>query len=182
MNVLDIVQNSLKAKAALVTVSITRDTGRERLLVSITDDGCGMTKEQAKQVTNPFFTTRTTRKVGLGVPFFKMSAEITGGTFEIKSRPGKGTVIKAEYCYKHIDMLPLGDMAATMVTLISANPDVDFVYRYETDQKGFTLDTREVRQILEGLPLNAPEVVKFIRDYITENQSEIDRTNENNSN
>ena len=90
MNVLDIVQNSLKANATLITVSVIRDTGSQRLVISIADNGCGMTKEQAEHVTDPFFTTRTTRKVGLGVPFFKMSAEMTGGTFQIKSELGKG--------------------------------------------------------------------------------------------
>ena len=118
LNVLDIAQNSIKARASLVRISVSRDTAARRLSISVEDNGCGMTPEQVEHVIDPFFTTRTTRKVGLGVPFFKLSAELTGGSFRIQSREGEGTSLRAEYCYDHIDMLPLGDMASTMTTLI----------------------------------------------------------------
>lgn len=175
LNVLDIVQNSIKARASLITVSVEKHTDSRTLSISVEDNGCGMTEEQLAHVIDPFFTTRTTRKVGLGVPFFKMSAELTGGSFSINSEVGKGTSLCAEYHYDHIDMMPLGDMAATMVSLVSVNPDVDFVYSFRCDGEGFAMDTREVKTVLEGLPVNSSEVLVFIRDFINENQSEFDR-------
>ena len=167
LNVLDIVQNSVKAKASLISISVLKDTQQRELSISIKDNGCGMTKEQVTRVVDPFYTTRTTRKVGLGVPFFKLSAELTGGRFHIESEPGIGTEVSAVYCYEHIDMMPLGDMASTMVSLISVNP-------YKKDGQGFALDTREVKTILEGLPVNSNEVLSFIRQYIEENEEEME--------
>ena len=174
LNVLDVAQNSIKAKATLVEIAVRRNTAAHRMEITIRDDGCGMTKEQVEQVVDPFYTTRTTRKVGLGVPFFKMSAEMTGGSFRIDSVSGQGTVVAAEYCSDSIDMLPLGDMAATIISLVSVNPDIDFTYTYEADGVSFMMDTREVRQVLEGLPVNSGEVIAFIRDFIQENQAEVD--------
>lgn len=175
LNVLDIVQNSVKAKASLIEIQAVKNTKAKELSICIKDNGCGMTKEQVARVIDPFYTTRTTRKVGLGVPFFKLSAEITGGRFRIDSEPGVGTEICAVYCYEHIDMMPLGDMASTMVSLISVNPDIDFVYTYQKDEQGFTLDTREVKTVLEGVPVNSNEVLVFIRGYIKENEQEIEQ-------
>lgn len=175
LNVLDIAQNSIKANASLVTVAVEKHTDSHMLSISVEDDGCGMTEEQVAHVVDPFYTTRTTRKVGLGVPFFKMSAEMTGGNFSISSRVGVGTKLLAEYHYDHIDMMPLGDMAATMVSLVSVNPKIDFVYSFSCDGEGFAMDTREVKTVLEGMPVNSSEVLVFIRDFINENQSEIDK-------
>lgn len=175
LNVLDIAQNSIRANASLVTITVSEDTPRHLLSISIEDDGCGMTEEQIKNVMDPFFTTRTTRKVGLGVPFFKMSAEATGGTFSIQSEVGKGTRTTATYHTDHFDMLPLGDINTTMLSLISVNPQLDFLYRREIDGKSFELDTREIRTILEGVPLNSPEVLTFLKEFLTENDSELNR-------
>lgn len=174
LNVLDIAQNSIKAGASLTVISLKRDTAARRLTIFIEDNGCGMTPEQVEHVIDPFYTTRTTRKVGLGVPFFKMSAELTGGSFHIESETGKGTRLTAEYCYDHIDMLPVGDMASTMTSLISVNPDIDFIYRFSCDSASFAMDTREIKTLMEGLPVNSAEVLAFIRDFINENQAETD--------
>lgn len=178
LNVLDIVQNSVKAKASLISISVLKDTQQRELSISIKDNGCGMTDEQISRVIDPFYTTRTTRKVGLGVPFFKLSAELTGGSFSIESKVNVGTEVCAVYCYEHIDMMPLGDMAATMVSLVSVNPLIDFCYTYAVDDRSFTLDTREVRTILEGVPLNEPPVLSFISDFIKENEAELLKENE----
>lgn len=175
LNILDIVQNSVKAKASLIEISICKTTVDGRLSIVITDNGCGMSEEQVKSVIDPFYTTRTTRKVGLGVPFFKMSAEMTGGSFEIESEIGKGTSLSAVYFYAHIDMMPIGDMAATMLSLVSVNPDIDFVYSFKKDAKGFTMDTREVKEVLEGVPINSAEVLSFIKSFIEENKAEVDQ-------
>ncbi len=173
LNVLDIAQNSIRANATLVIIEIAEDSKNKHLSITVEDDGCGMTKEQVANVMDPFFTTRTTRKVGLGVPFFKMSAEATGGSFSIESEVGKGTKTSAVYCTDHIDMLPLGDINATIVSLISVNPQMEFLYKRTLDGKSFVLDTREIRSVLEGVPINSPDVLMFLKEYLSENDSEI---------
>ena len=136
-----------------------------------------MTPEQVARVMDPFFTTRTTRKVGLGIPFFKLSAESTGGSFDIQSELGKGTVTTARYHTDHIDMLPIGDMNATILSLISMNPQMDFVYRRSLDNNSFTLDTRELKAVLEDVPLDSPEVIQFIKETLEEGETELTAQN-----
>ncbi len=174
LNVLDIANNSIRANASLIEIIIQIKRDLDTLKITIADNGCGMTEEQIRQVEDPFFTTRTTRKVGLGVPFFKMAALSTGGSFRIESTPGTGTTVIAEFGLSHIDRMPLGDMNSTMLTLITLNPQIDFLYTYAFDDKEFTLDTREFRQILNDIPLNSPEVAAYIKEYLTENQYETD--------
>lgn len=180
LNVLDIAQNSVRAKASLVTISMDEDTKEKTLTISIADNGCGMTKEQVAHAMDPFFTTRTTRKVGLGISFFKLTAEATGGDFSIESELGKGTTTTASYHTSHIDMMPVGDMVSTMVSLISMNPEMDFVFRHTLDGKNFTLDTREIKAVLEDVPINSPEVVLFIRDSLTEGEEELKQPEQTN--
>lgn len=175
LNVLDVVQNSVRAKASLIYIRITADTGTDMMDISIEDNGCGMTKEQVEHVTDPFFTTRTTRKIGLGVPFFKYSAECTGGSFSIESHVGKGTKVLARYVLSSIDRMPLGDMCATMHTLITLNTEIDFVYTYVVDGRQFVLDTREFREILGKIAFDTPEVSAYIRDFLSENTREVNQ-------
>ena len=156
-----------------ITVSVQPE--EDTLTVVIRDDGCGMTKEQAARVQDPFFTTRTTRKVGLGVPFFKQAAESTGGSFRIESEKGKGTTVKAVFGLSHIDRMPLGDISATVQTLIVFNEHIDFRYTYEYEAKSFVLDTREMREMLgEGISFSELEVSAFIKDYLETNKEETD--------
>ena len=171
LNILDVAQNSISAKASLVSILV--DTVDKMMTVTIEDNGCGMTAEQVKSVTDPFYTTRKTRSVGLGVPLFKMAAEMSGGEFEIKSEVGKGTVVKAVFDTSSVDCMPLGDINATISSLIQLNPDIDFRYRRSIDSKEFELDTRQLREVLLDVPLNAPEVTVFIADYLKENTLEI---------
>ena len=173
LNVMDVAQNSVRADAGLVTITVTESDKSDSLTISIADDGCGMTEEQVSQVIDPFFTTRTTRKVGLGVPLFKLSAEQTGGSFDIKSELGKGTVTTASYVKSHVDMTPLGDINSTVSILIRCNPDIDFVFTRTTDKGSFTLDTRELRMVLEGVPLDTPDVLEWIEQYLKENTENI---------
>lgn len=173
LNVLDVAQNSVRAEATLIQLSVIADTAADRLTIIIQDDGCGMTAEQAARVEDPFFTTRTTRKVGLGVPFFKMAALCTGGSFSIDTAPGVGTTVTAVFGLSHIDRMPLGDMVSTVHTLITMNEQIDFVYLYQVDDRSFTLDTREFRQILGEVSFQEPEVSAYIRDYLTENEQEV---------
>lgn len=178
LNVMDITQNSISAGATLVTISVAEDADEGSLTISIGDNGKGMTAEQVKQVTDPFYTTRTTRPVGLGIPLFKMEAEMTGGSFQIDSQKGVGTAVSAKFFTSHIDMVPLGDINSTILPLITGNPEMDFVYsrskRREGAEAGFALDTREVKTILgEGVALNAPDVVLWLREYLEENTREV---------
>lgn len=174
MNVLDIAENSIRAEAALIEIGVAVNEAADTLTIVIKDDGCGMTKEQVAHVEDPFFTTRTTRKVGLGVPFYKMAALSTGGDFAIESEPGKGTEVRAVFGLSHIDRMPLGDINGTIHTLITFNTHIDFRYTYRYNDREFVLDTREFREILEGVPLDTPEVSQYIRDYLEENKTETD--------
>ena len=169
LNILDVAQNSISAGSCLTEIDINIDIAANTLEVIIDDDGHGMTAEQAEKVVDPFFTTRTTRKVGLGLPFLKMAAEYTDGHFKMDSAPGKGTRITAVFGLAHIDRMPIGDIAGTMISLIGLNPDLDFIFRYSVDKNTFILDTREIRQVLEGAPLYEPEVLNFISEFINEN-------------
>ena len=148
LNILDVAQNSVRAEATLIEISVAIDTAGDKLTVTIKDNGCGMSEEQVENVTDPFFTTRTTRKIGLGIPFFKQSAEMTGGSFSIKSELGVGTTTEAVYVLSSIDRMPLGDMTQTIHSLVTMNTHIDFLYTYSADDKDFTLDTREFREIL----------------------------------
>lgn len=168
LNVLDIAQNSISAGAKLIEIEIDEDTAAGLLTIRISDDGCGMTPETLKSVADPFYTTRTTRKVGMGVPLFRMAAEMTGGSFEIRSEPGRGTAVTARFYTGHVDFIPLGDICATVTMLICMNTDRDFRYRLQKDGKEFTVDTRELRQILDGVPLDTPEVRAWIQGYLAE--------------
>ena len=174
LNILDVAENSTRADASLVQITVDVQPDADRLTVIITDDGCGMTKEQVERVTDPFYTSRTTRKVGLGVPFFKFAAESTGGSFSIESEPGKGTTVTAIFTLNHIDRMPLGDMTATIHTLIQGHPDTDFLYVYRGSEKEFSLDTREMRAILGDVPFDTPDISSYIKDYLTENKLETD--------
>jgi anti-sigma regulatory factor (Ser/Thr protein kinase) len=174
LNVLDIAQNSVRAKASLIQITVDVSQPDDTLTITIEDDGCGMTQEQVAHVEDPFFTTRTTRKIGLGVPFFKMAAISTGGSFSIDSEPGRGTVVTAVFGLSHIDRMPLGDINGTIHTLITFNTQIDFVYIYRFNDQSFTLDTREFKNILDGVPLDVPEVSQYIREFLNENKQETD--------
>ena len=174
LHVLDIAQNSIRAQATLVIIRVHANTADDHLTITVEDNGCGMSPEQVARVTDPFFTTRTTRKVGLGISFFKMAAEAAGGEFSIISQEGIGTTVTAGFQLSHIDRIPLGDMTATIHTLIMMNPDMDFVYDYQVDDRGFVLDTREMREILGDVPLNTPDVGAYIKEYLTENKKDTD--------
>jgi len=173
LNILDIAENSVRAGASVVGVTVDVRTVDDRMDVIISDDGRGMTEEMLVKVTDPFFTTRTTRNVGLGVPFFKMAAELTGGSFNIMSTPGEGTTVTARFVMSSIDCMPLGDINASIFTLIQCNPEIDFVYTRRYNGAEMMLDTRQFREILDGIPLSSPEVLAYIRNCLDENTAEL---------
>ena len=173
LNILDIAENSVKAGAALVTLTLT-ETPEVRTLC-IADNGCGMPPEMVRQVTDPFCTTRTTRKVGMGLPLLKLAAEQTGGHLTVTSRTREadpehhGTEVQAVFDPRHIDCVPLGNVTETLVTLIQGHPETDFVWLHRlSPEKTVRLDTRELRQVLGEVPLNSFEVLQWIRDYLDE--------------
>ena len=168
LNVLDITENSVKAKATKTQITIVEKDNA--LLLNIKDDGTGMPKEIVESVTNPFYTTRTTRKVGLGLPLLKMAAEQTGGNIKIESQQGEnhGTTVEALFYTDHIDCAPLGDIISTIVTLIQGHPETDFLFKHIKNEKEVKLDTCELREVLGDVPLNEYEVIKWISEYLRE--------------
>ena len=176
LNILDIAQNSLSAGAGLVTLTVDEDSGADSLTLRVEDDGRGMDADTLQRVRDPFYTTRTTRKVGMGIPLFRMAAEMTGGSLDIVSEPGKGTAVTASFSLSHIDRMPLGDMAGTVTALIRLNPGVDFVYRHTVDGRSFEMDTRELRAQLGDVPLSEPDVMEWIDGYLREQEDSLGGT------
>lgn len=168
LNILDIAQNSISAGASLIEISVDEEDADASLTIDIKDNGCGMDSETLARVKDPFFTTRTTRKVGMGIPLFKMAAEMTGGSFEISSEVGKGTLVRAVFKTDSIDFTPLGDVDSTIVTLVTMNTKPDFLYRFKKNGKEFILSTKEIKDILGGVPLSEPEVIVWLKDYLKE--------------
>ena len=172
LNILDIAQNSIKAGAEIVEITINENS--EKLHFEIVDNGCGMSEEFLKDVTNPFTTTRKTRKVGLGLPFLKMAAEMTGGTFDIVSKSeaefsDHGTKVSAVFLKNSIDYIPLGDIIGTVCTLIQGAEHIDFVFIHKIDDKEVKLDTREMREMLGyDIPLSTPQVLLWAKEYLNE--------------
>ena len=173
LNLLDVAENSTRAEASLVEITVDAQYASDLLTVRIKDDGCGMDEEQVAHVIDPFFTTRKTRKVGLGVPFFKLSAEQTGGSFSIESEKGVGTCTTAVYKISSIDRMPLGDIAGTMKMLILMHEETDFLFTFICDDRSFSLDTREIREVLDGLSFQLPEVQSYIGEMLSENVAEV---------
>ncbi len=173
LHLLDIIQNSVKAGASRIEVRIDADQAHDRLTVEINDNGCGMDAEFLARVTDPFVTTRTTRSIGLGIPLFRESATITGGSFAIRSTPGVGTAVTAEYVLSSIDRLPLGDLADTFTGLILSDPSQDYSLTLSAGSNSFVLELDEVRQQLIDVPLNDPTVLEWLGDLIREQQCTI---------
>ncbi len=169
LNILDIAQNSVAANAKQIVISVIIKTDENLLKIVIEDDGKGMSDEILKAVTDPFVTTRTTRKVGMGIPLFKQSAKQSDGDFNIKSKIGKGTVVTASYKLNHIDRPPIGDIASTIAMLVSCNENIDFIFNYISDDYEFIFDTKEIKEILNGVSVNTPDVVIWMQDFIREN-------------
>ncbi len=176
LNLLDIVENSVKAGASLTEIRLEQ-TGGE-LTFTVRDDGCGMDEETVRRVTDPFYTTRTTRAVGLGLPLLKLEAEQTGGTLTVLSDtdPARhGTTVTAVFYTDHIDCPPIGDSVASLITLIQGHPDTDFLFCHRRDEKEVLMDTRELREVLQGVPLNSYEVLQWIEGYLREQYQSIDQ-------
>ncbi len=177
LNILDIAKNSVKARAKNILIKLTETD--ETLTLMIEDDGCGMSEEMVQNVTDPFCTSRTTRKVGMGIPLLKLAAEQTEGSFEIRSVSetvdpvNHGTSVKAVFNKNHLDFTPLGDVVSSITVLIQGSPDIEWKFEHTTPEGSVELDTKELREILGDVPLDNYEVIKWIEDYLSEGYASI---------
>lgn len=173
MHMIDLVENSIRADAGTVSIILLRSQNSDSLEMKIGDDGCGMDAETAQQVQDPFFTTKSGKKVGLGIPLLKAAAEMTGGRFTLTSAPGKGTVVSARFVLSHIDTPPVGALSDTMLTLLVAHGEINLNFRISTDQGEFALSTEEIRQQVGDMPLSHPDILAFLRPFIEEHLGEL---------
>ena len=171
LHLLDIAQNSIKAAATLIQIELQYHMGK--LYFRITDNGCGMEQEILEKVTDPFTTTRTTRKVGMGLPLLKLSAEMTGGSLSIDSKKGKGTAVQAEFIADSIDRIPVGDMDETIKVLVQANPELDYEIHFRNDMLEYEFKTVEVKKMLKGVPICNMEIIQWIGENIREGLKEV---------
>lgn len=176
---MDIMQNSVTAGGTLIELDLNEQPNEDILEFSITDNGCGMDADLVRRVIDPFTTGRTTRRVGLGIPLLKLAAESTGGGIEIESEVGRGTRVYARFGYHHIDREPLGDMAETMHQIITSYESVDFVYTHKAMEKSFTVDTREIKNVLGGVSFKNPEVTLWLLEYLKEAEDELNLSERN---
>ncbi len=173
LNILDIVQNSIRAKAKQINIAIEESELRNSMVIVINDDGTGMSPEMLSNVTDPYTTSRTKRKVGLGLPFLKQHAEQAGGTVTIDSLEGKGTRVHASFVLNHFDRQPLGDISGVIKLLIMANPAIEFIYEHSTDKGEYRIDTKEIKEVLEVKSLTDNDLMKDIQNMILENLENI---------
>ncbi len=167
LHILDIAENSITAGADRIVIRVVEEIKKNLLLIEISDNGKGMNGEMLKHACDPFYTTRTTRRVGLGIPLLAQAARESMGDVNIKTGKGKGTTVTATFRYDHIDRKPLGDIGKTMIVLIASNPDIDFRFEHEKNGNIYILDTSEIKKELDGLPVNTPAVIKIIKDDIS---------------
>ncbi len=144
LHVLDVVENSIAADASKIGIKIIEKKKEDLLIIEINDNGNGMNKETIDKVLDPFYTTRTTRRVGLGLSLLAQAAKESNGDFKIISKPGKGTKVRAGFQLSHIDCKPVGDMNSTIVTLITSHPEINFIYEYQNDEGNYVLDSKEI--------------------------------------
>ena len=169
LNILDVAKNSVTAGATRIGITVSETS--DKLTILIEDNGCGMDEDFVSRVLDPFTTTRTTRKVGLGLPLMRMEAQMAGGDLTIKSALGVGTTVTTWFDPTHIDMPPLGDIISSVITLIQGSPDIDFVFTHEKNGNSYTLHTGEIREIMGGISLAEPEVLAWLTDYLSENEN-----------
>ena len=172
-HILDIAENSVRAGAKLIEININEDTANDSLSIAIIDDGQGMKPEDIKKALDPFYTTKTVRRVGLGLPLLADATQRSGGHFNLESQEGKGTTVQASFGLSHVDRQPLGDIIGTLIILVAGNSDVDFVYKHRRDDREFELDTRIIRKEISDIPINHPEILKYIRGVLEEGFGEI---------
>ncbi len=173
MHILDIAENSVRAGATTVIVNVMENEETDSLIIEITDNGKGMDQDEITKALDPFYTTKKVRRIGLGLPLLREACRRCDGMFTIESEKDKGTHIVARFKHSHIDRQPLGDMASTLLMLITGNPDMDFIYTHTKNDVTFTLNTGTIKEAIEDVPINNPEILRFIKTMINEGLEEI---------
>jgi anti-sigma regulatory factor (Ser/Thr protein kinase) len=169
LHIMDIVQNSIEAGADMITMIIQEDIRENMYTITVEDNGKGMTQDVLERVVDPYFTSRKTRKVGMGIPLFMQTARQSGGELIIDSTPGKGTKVVASFQHDHIDRPVPGDIAGVVSLLAGSNPGKDFIYKHNLNGNEYIFDTREVKEALEGMPISELSVIKYLKEMIHEN-------------
>ncbi len=173
LHLLDIAENSIAAEAKCIKIVVNEDSRSDLLQMIVEDDGMGMSTEMVEKVIDPFTTTRTTRKVGLGIPLLKAAAEACNGFLTIDSQPGKGTKIFVQFQRSHIDRMPLGDLVTTMMNLLVANLQIHWIFQYQYNGKVFVFDDQPIKNELEDMPLTEPGILNCIREMLKSGIMEI---------
>lgn len=173
LHLLDIAENSVAAQGRNIRIEVHEDLKNDRLWARVADDGRGMSAETVQRVQDPFYTTRTTRKVGLGIPLLKLAAEMSEGGLSLTSELGKGTTLEVSFRHSHIDRMPLGDLAATFLAVLVAYPQIHWLFSYKATKadgqaEEFVFDDRELKAELGDLPMTEPEVLSFVRGMLEE--------------
>ena len=169
MHILDIGMNSIKAKADTVIITIQNNVDASRRIITFEDNGCGMSEEDVIQAQNPFYTSRSTRKVGLGIPFIKAAAEMSGGCFSLNSKLNEGTVLKVEFDTSNIDCPPLGNVADSIVSLMVFDESINLIFKYYWNNSLFEVSTSQIKMELEDVSMSEPAIQIWLTEYIGEN-------------
>lgn len=173
LHILDIAENCLRAGSTKIEIEMEIDTILDRVTITVRDNGKGMTEAEIKLATDPFYSTKITRRIGLGILLLLESASQANGSVRIESEPGKGTTVTAWFELSHVDRRPFGEITETFITLIAGNPDVSFIYTSTIDGEKFTLATDEIKKSIREVPINSPEVLSFIRKELTEHEKSL---------
>lgn len=173
LHILDVAENGVNAGARLITISILKEKEQNTLTVTIADDGSGIEKGVLEKVTDPFYTTRLTRRVGLGLSLFRETSRRCDGHFSIASREGEGTRVTATFRLDHLDLPPLGNMAGCIIALIAGHPEVELVYSHRTNSEEFYFDTRDIKKELDDVAINEPKVLKYLGQMIQESEAKL---------
>lgn len=177
LHILDIAENGIDAGADLITISIVEEKEKGLLTITIADDGKGIEREVLEKVTDPFYTTRGTRRVGLGLSLFRETTRRCDGTFSITSRKGEGTRVTATFRLDHIDLPPLGNMAGCIVALIAGHSEVELAYSHRVNHEEFCFDTRDIKKVLDDVAIHEPKVLKYLGDMIRESETKLKELN-----
>lgn len=173
LHILDIAENSIAAGADKISIVVQEDVARDLLTIEITDDGKGMSEAALEKASDPFYTTRTTRNVGFGLALLREAAVMANGRLEIRSIPHRGTTVYATFQLSHIDRKPLGKMADTITALLATRSDIDISYRHEREGEILQFDARELRERLDGLPLNTVKTLNFLNKYLSQEEEHL---------
>lgn len=173
LHILDVGENAVTAGATLIHIAIHEDIPQNRLLLEITDNGKGLDETARQKALDPFYTTKSTKRVGLGLPMLAQAAKEAGGDLTLQSEKGKGTTIRAHFVHDHIDRKPMGDIAATLIALISGGENIDILYQHHKNNEGFQFDTREIKKELQEVPINNPDVLNYLKKTINKGITEL---------